>query len=313
MQLSLRLAAALVFLLLPGMEPGAQAQGKEGFAQYRKVVGGEGGKVFKVRTAHAFIDAVGGNPEERRIVVVQGTIDFGEATVSSYRTIVGDGPNAKLIGNLEIRPRTISVIVRNLHITNPQGGKVRGEGDGITIKGAQRVWIDHCTFSDCADGCIDIKNGADSVTVSWCKFYYTDQPEHRFTMLAMGSEEKKGKRLHITLHHNWWAENCESRMPAARNADVHMYNNYFSCQGNSYCSNARPRTELLSENNYYEKVKNPCYAEGGASLKTKGNIYDRCTGKAERRNDDVFTPPYAYTLDATQDVPGIVKAGAGPR
>ena len=39
----------------------------------------------------------------------------------------------------------------------------------IKVNGAADVWIDHCTFTIAADGNIDIENGSDGVTISWCK------------------------------------------------------------------------------------------------------------------------------------------------
>jgi pectate lyase len=188
----------------------------------------------------------------------------------------------------------------------------------VTIRGGKMVWIDHCTFVDCGDGCIDITNGANDVTVSWCKFYYVKQPEHRYTMLTTGrtvkvKKKKKLKTVRVTLHHNWWAQGCNSRMPAARKADIHMYNNYFNCPGNFYCTNARADASILSESNYYQEVQNPIYAERGGRLKTRDNLFDRCTGKAERRDDKVFKPPYEYTVTKVKKVPEMVKRGAGAR
>jgi pectate lyase len=102
-------------------------------------------------------------------------------------------------------------------------------------------------------------------------------------------------------------------MPAARKARVHMYNNYFSSRDNSYCSNARKDTELLSEYNFYEGVQNPCYGEKGSRVKVSGNIYRDCTGKADKGDAKIFTPPYAYKPDSTKKVPDMVRAGAGVR
>jgi len=94
---------------------------------------------------------------------------------------------------------------------------------------------------------------------------------------------------------------------------VHMYNNYFTCRDNSYCSNARPDAELLSENNYYDGVRNPCYGEKGSRVRVSGNIYKDCTGKAEEGKADLFKPPYSYTPDPAGKVPKLVQSGAGAR
>lgn len=40
----------------------------------------------------------------------------------------------------------------------------------IKVNGANNVWIDHCTFTDAADGNVDIENGSSGLTFSWCEF-----------------------------------------------------------------------------------------------------------------------------------------------
>jgi pectate lyase len=114
------------------------------------------------------------------------------------------------------------------------------------------------------------------------------------------------------LHHNWWAENCDQRMPSGSFNKVHMFNNYFSCTGNSYCSNGREGSQMLSENNYYDAVKSPIYKESGGLMRITGNLYVNCTGTApDAGTDTVFTPAYSYSVDPTADVPAAVMAGAG--
>jgi pectate lyase len=244
-------------------------------------------------------------------------LSIGGVNVASNKTIRGAGSNAGFQGNLFLPRGTQNVILQNLTFTNPMNKKGKGGGDGVSVYGGRHVWIDHCTFRDCGDGCVDISKGADWVTVSWCKFFYTKQPKHRFTMLVIGPEKKKvKKKVHVTLHHNWWAEKCDQRMPAARKAEVHMYNNYFTCSGNEYATNARDGAEILSEGNYYDGVRNPFYGEKGSDLHVKGNIYEHCSGKMDDGDDDdhdVFKPPYDYKVDSAKKVPDKVRDGAGAR
>ncbi len=298
------------FLFVVAILLGGAAWAQDGFGG--KATGGAGGRQVVARSAGEFRAFVAA--PEPLVVRVDGALFVGLAMVNSNKTIVGANPQAVLTGNLMVGGGVQNVIIRNLTFTNPMSKKGKGGGDGITIRGGKNVWIDHCTFHDCGDGCVDITEGADLVTVSWCKFSYTNQPGHRFTMLAMGRDKKKHKnKAKVTLHHNWWAENCDQRMPAARKAQVHMYNNYFTCGGNSYCSNAREDAELLSEGNSYEKVQNPCYSEDGGKIKTSKNIYKDCTGKIAKGDDKVFTPPYKWKVDNAGKVPEIVRAGAGAR
>jgi len=299
-------------ILLLALSISEAVYGQDGFAA--ESLGGKGGKTVSVNTAADLTQML--KSEGPLIIKVSGTLAIGSVAVASQKTVIGTGKNPTIVGNLYLRSGVEHVILKNLTFTNPMNSKGKGGGDGVTIRGGKKVWIDHCTFVDCGDGCIDITEGANDVTVSWCKFYYINQPKHRYTMLAVGRAVKKKKKrdikeVRVTLHHNWWGQGCDSRMPAARKAKVHMYNNYFNCPGNFYCTNARADALILSESNYYQDVQNPIYAESGGRLKTKDNRFDNCTGKAEQRDDEVFDPPYDYVVDNVSKVPEMVRRKAG--
>ena len=148
-----------------------------------------------------------------RIIQVQGPISIGRVFTTADKTIIGLGTDATLLGHLNISGVS-NVIVRNLRISNP------GD-DGITIRergalpGSHHIWVDHVTFYDCGDGSCDISQGADYVTVSWCKFIYPTQLEHRFAMIADGQSGNPGSGR-ITLHHNWWSTRADQRMAASK-------------------------------------------------------------------------------------------------
>lgn len=269
--------------------------------------GGAGGTVVTVSNETDFIaHATATGP---RVIQVQGVLTIGSVTLKSDKTIVGLGTEATLLGRLRISGIN-NVIVRNLRITN------HGD-DGVSIRdpNTHHVWVDHVTFFDCSDGSCDISQGADYVTVSWCKFVYPNQQEHRFTMIADGPKDGGPLTGRITLHHNWWGPGCDQRMAATSDGLIHYYNNYFNCSGNSYCSNARDEAELNIENNYYSGVKNPVTLSVGTGvrgkIRTSGNIYSSCTGTIHPGTDSVFSPPYAYVLDPAATVPAIVTGGAG--
>lgn len=276
------------------------------------VTGGAGGKHV---TATSRDDLKKFAATEGPLVIrISGKLDIGSIPVSSDKTIEGVGRSPSLDGTLVINKGVSNVIIKNLSIRNPNQRK-RSEGsDGITIRGGRRVWVDHCTVSDCGDGAIDMTEGADNITISWCKFdYHSDDLKHRLTMLATGPPKKKSNgRLHVTLHHNWFSKNCGSRMPTAKKAHVHLFNNFFDPgEGNTYATNAREKAEILSENNYYLGVKNPSYTEDGGKIRTRGNVFKNCSGHRSDGRDEVFDPAYEYTLDDAADIPDIVQAGAG--
>jgi pectate lyase len=182
------------------------------------------------------------------------------------------------------------------------------------VDNAYHVWVDHCTFVDCSDGSVDITGAADYVTVSWCKFMYVNQTEHRFANLIAGSDTDAGD-YRITFHNNWWSTGSDQRMPMSRYGTVHLFNNYYFAPGNSYCSNARTNAQFLSEHNFYQQVDDPIYKESNGRIKTVGNIYQGTTGRIDQGTDtlDVVLspPPYPYTLRATVNVPNVVTNYAG--
>ena len=290
--------------------------------------GGAGGPVVTVSNAADFKTYVESN--EPYIVQVSGAIYLdpvgGEVKIRSNKTIKGVGIRPTIIGTLLFVPdaNTNNIIIQGLNITNPGG---YGDGDGITVQwGVTNLFINHCTVYDNVDGCIDLTRYSDYITVSWCKFYYTDPNiGHRFVNLVGGDDSHTTDRgkLHITFHHNWWSTNCDQRMPRVRFGRVHVYNNYYSCHNNYYCIASAIESQVLIENNYFDNVNWPYWhwtaePNNQEKIRATGNIlyncywwdycpYNDCTFV----DPNVFTPPYYYGLDNAADVPAIVMAGAG--
>src|SRR5262245_1227987 len=198
----------------------------------RNATGGTGGANVTATTAAQLKQYV--ESSTTYTITVSGTINLGSGVsvkVKSNKTIKGANSSAKIIGCLDLGSGGVNnVIIQNLDISNPGG-------DGVTVWGAKNVFITKCTIHDCGDGCVDVTQNADNVTISWCKFYYSSSSAaHRFVSIC-GNVEPAG--YHVTYHHNWFAQNCDQRMPSGSFNRCHLYNNYFSCTGNSYCSNVR--------------------------------------------------------------------------
>lgn len=297
-------ALLLFYAPLPVLANGGFAEG---------VTGGAGGRQVTAATAEEFRAFAGS--EKPLVISVTGQLRTGTVNIRSNKTIKGHGTKPSIIGTLFIGPGTSNIIIRDLHISNPTKRKKAEGFDGVTVRGGKDIWITNCTFRDCSDGAIDMSHGADRITVSWCKFEYSSSKlEHRLVMLIYGPPKKKAKgRAHVTLHHNWFAKNCHSRMPAAKKARVHMYNNFFDSKGNNYATNARAESEILSENNFYQSIRNPFFSEDKGRLRDKGNVFKDCSGKRSKGDDKVFEPKYSYKLDKTSDVPDLVRATAGCR
>lgn len=281
--------------------------------------GGQGGQVVTVANKADFLSAVEGDTP--RIVQVIGTIhgDYNIPNVGSNKTIVGIGYDARIVGFSVKVADVDNVILRNITF---QGGMPQ---DGLICRRATHLWIDHCTFLDAADGLLDITDQCDYVTVSWCKFYYTSRINpHRFACLVGSTDDNPtdAGKLNVTFHHNWWGRYVDQRMPRGRYGSNHVFNNYYSCSGNSYCIGGSWGFKVLLENNYFDHVNNPMRDAGtvnvGAGgtytveIKSVGNIFDGCTGSMQTYGN-AFVPAYPYTLDAAANIPFIVKEGAGAR
>jgi pectate lyase len=245
-------------------------------------------------------------------IIVSGTIDLGASgriNVASNKTIRGASTSSTIKGTINLSGVT-NVVITKLNVSANTGAAA--ENDGISVNNSTHVYITKCSVYDCTDGNIDVCKGSDYVTISWCKFYYTRDNGHNFSNL-IGSSDTDTGGYHTTWHHNWWSTGCQQRMPADRFGPCHVYNNYWDCTGNYYCTTSRAVSQMLSQNNYYNGVSNPLAKVDSGKLKTSGNTFNNCTGTQATSSDSVFTPPYGYTLDATANVPALVKASAGNR
>jgi pectate lyase len=302
----------------------------DGFAY--KTTGGAGGQSITVTTGaqlNTYATASGAY-----IITVSGTVTYsGDIQITSNKTIQGINASATVNANLYCGSSTKNVIIRNLNITNPSGV---GDGDGITVTGATNVFIDHCTFTDCSDGECDIVLKADSVTLSWCRFRYVNQTTHKYVNLIGNSDGATGDagKLHVTIHHCWYDQNCSERMPSVRFGTVHVFNNYYRSDSLNYCARTRLSAQVLVEGNYFDHVKNPWELAVTAGT-TTGRLYAvnnnvtyldtsfgvqwlngwysdlSITQSLIPGTDSVFTPPYPYRLTNALDVKDSVMQYAG--
>jgi pectate lyase len=215
--------------------------------------GGSGGSVVNVSNASDLTSAVSGNTA--RIVQITGTISVADLRVGSNKTLIGMNNNVTINGGIRLSGVS-NVIIQNLKINARSSGAA---GDGMNIQNSHHIWVDHCEIWDAPDGNLDITNGANYITVSWTKFWYSSNPPdngHRFSNLIGAGDDVTSDEnaLNITWHHNWWAERVHERMPRIRFGDVHVFNNYFSSSGNNYCIRAGFHAKVVVENNYFQGV-----------------------------------------------------------
>jgi pectate lyase len=259
-----------------------------------------------------------------RVLELSGTFDTGSSAleINSNKTLVGIGKDTTIKGGITIKGKS-NIIIRNLSIIGAGSGG--SPGDSVGVRGSHNLWFDHLNVSDGPDGIIDLTRGTDHVTVSWCKFWYT-QPghSHRLALLFGGGsthgDTDTGKNNH-TLHHNWFGELVRSRMPRLLFGKGHIYNNYYNSPGNNYCIGSGSYASLLVENNYFKDVKDPHRFQDSnpSTITAKGNVYDNVSGKRDTGGNKSgapaawTNPPYSYSLNAAESIPELVQRCAGPQ
>ncbi|NHZ35255.1 pectate lyase [Massilia sp. CCM 8692] len=173
-------------------------------------------------------------------------------SLPSNTTLIGVGADAGIVNGRIMIKGVDNVIVRNLTIANPcdiapvwdpkdtSTGNWNSRYDGLNVDQATHVWIDHNTFTDaprtddqfpkengklkqCHDGSLDIKNGADYVTVSNNVFKL-----HEKNTLVGSSDSTTSDDGHLTVtfHGNLYHD-ITGRSPRVRFGKVHVYNNYY--------------------------------------------------------------------------------------
>lgn len=172
--------------------------------------------------------------------------------------------------------RTHNVLIRNLKFDElwewdeaTKGDYDSKDWDFITIGDSgncTNVWIDHCDFTKSYDGAVDVKGGANTVTISWCRFLADDGGPDSFVrqqflaletngvaapmfhflrdngfslddLVAISRSQKKGHLAGATEFdsdnanikltlHHNYYLNFQDRMPRLRAGNAHVYNCY---------------------------------------------------------------------------------------
>lgn len=255
-------------------------------------------------------------------------------------TILGDTGSAANFG-IHIAAGSSNIIIRDMKIGLTPGGDA---SDIISIEGMsggmpKNIWIDHnelfTSLATCAgagdtafDGMIDVKKGADNITVS-----YNYMHDHHKVSLN-GFTDTDDAARHVTFHHNLF-ERIGSRVPLQRHGLSHVVNNYFLDVSTSGI-NVRMGGYSLVEANYFEKVVNPVTARdsdevGFWELKANnlasaadvaaGNCFGISWTKGDTGTVNATTwtttkaypeaPPYKYPAQPFQCIHDGLRAAAG--
>ncbi len=285
------------------------------------VTGGGDATPITVTTQAELASAISGSTPA--VVIVQGTIEitpFGhEIPVGSNKTILGHEDGAVLSGGGFLVRDVENVTIRYLTFKDAYvdwEGKTT-DNDAIEINNSTNVWVDHCDLSHFDDGLIDIKNGADFVTVSWCHFH-----NHNKVMLIGSGDDSPQDVGHLnsTIHHCWFdgsnGAGIGERLPRVRFGKVHVYNNYYNDVLGSGVM-AGIDGDVYVENNYFLNVPDPHPVVGGAGggdnvMNADGNIFVSSGSRRDERGTS-FRPSDYYTYEAhdAEDIPILVQLGAG--
>jgi len=318
----------IMFLSFPALAQQYVLSSPFGYGQ--SATGGAGGTVKIVATRADFETAL--KASGKAIILVQGTLAFGEGQMIkaaiSDKTIIGL-PGAKLVSDAQVKNGGIwqlsdgsnNVIIRNLIFEGP--GAYDVDGNDLLFNRGTNIWVDHCEFYDGVDGNFDNSNKADNVTITWNKFGYNKPPkaggsggsdDHRFSNLVGGSDGTypEDGQYSITWAYNWWGNGTKERMPRARNAQLHLLNNYVSTDAPSSkaigLSAGDKGSNVYVENCDFEKVSTVLDASYGGSPKV--TIIGSSKGNGDT-NGGTSKPTYSYTAMPYASVKAAVTGTCG--
>lgn len=281
----------------------------------------------------------------------------------SNTTLLGAAPGAGFQHGMVLLDKVSNIVIRDLRFSDAYDhfpaweprdnvhGEWNSEYDALSLRGAERVWVDHCLFDDGNhpdklepirlgqrvqhhDGLLDITNGSDLVTVSWCRFQAHDK-----TMLIGNSDGLAASdtgKLRVTLHHNHFHA-CKERTPRVRFGRVHVIGNLFSAdhaEDFGYSLGVGIQSRLLSESNAWElppgitadklirRLKGSAFLDRGSRL--NGRPVDILAAWRAAHPDETLSADVGWVPESFYDTAALrpadpnrldeqIRTGAGPR
>ena len=215
-------------------------------------------------------------------------------------TVEGIGEDAEIYQWGLTWKRSNSIEVKNITFTNYPEDACSFEGNKITVNatatsydastiGYSNYWVHNCTFNrgnnvwdvssehdkGDGDGATDFKYCKD-VTLSYC--HYVDT--HKTGLIGGSSGDVTAN---MTFHHNWY-ENCKSRMPYARQANIHAYNNYYDCSTG---------TTMQIYAGAYAFIENCYFKNDNKTFDVKANSYQNAAVKSY---NNIFDGSNSYNV-----------------
>lgn len=183
-----------------------------------------------------------------------------EVSEANNITIEGIGSDATIMNWGFTFKKCSSLEIRNLTFTNNPEDACGIEGDTSNPTTYSRFFIHNNVFNKgynswdvtaeqdkgSGDGSTDFK-GISNVTSSYNVFNKCKK-----TGLIGGGDSNL--TMNVTFHHNYYNQ-VGSRLPLGRQANMHIYNNYYYKCGTA--QDIRTNAFVFSECNYFEETKNP--------------------------------------------------------
>lgn len=224
-------------------------------------------------------------------------------------SIIGVGTDATITGFGLLIVRSKNVIVRNIKFMNAPDDGINIQANDVEGTG-NHIWIDHCSFTNCYDGALDVTHTASYVTLSWNHFFKHDKA----SLQGHSDSQTSDVAMKITWNHNYF-DSTGQRHPRVRFGKSHVFNNYYrKCSLYGVSSNLE--ADVLVEGSYFLDVPIPYETSRDGSppgdLVARNNILAGTTGAGSTRGS-AFEPStfYSYTVDPAADIPAMLTAYTG--
>lgn len=224
-------------------------------------------------------------------------------------SLIGVGTDATISGFGLKMTRAKNIIIRNIKFMNSPDDGINIQADDAPNTG-NHLWIDHCSFTNCYDGALDVTHGAEYITISWNHFYNHDKA----CLMGHSNNQTTDTQLKVTYHHNYF-NGTTQRHPRVRFGKAHVYNNYYTNNG-IYGVSSNLEADVLVEANYFLNVPIPTETSRDGSppgdLVERFNIFAGTTGLPGTRGTAFEASTYyGYTLDPAEEIPAMVSSYAG--
>ncbi len=219
-------------------------------------------------------------PEEQPITIeIDERLRLQDMTVIDGRgsNVVIEGPCAEHL--FAATEGVEHIVIENVFLKKKCDEYQGGEGYKDVIKimaQANKIWLDHITFRDCGDDCVNADYAEEDVdvdsrmTISFCRFRDVTNVE-RFGHAVVigfgteGCENRRDKDFSLTMMRSY-INKYRVRMPKIAQGYAHVYNNYLREWKTDYGAGSDCLGQLLFEYNI-ARMK-----QGGSSKATQYNF-----------------------------------------